>query len=386
MANRLDTDSIQLRTVYARTPTNGFIPSSFVLISGGDGSTYWNSVSSLVNLSFTSIKGNTADTLYATLSNNLIQVSTTGIANTFQSYIDPVNSVLMLSNSLPPYIVSNGSVPTVNNTVANAVPNAQSLLQVTAQSSIKMLGVGDIRLSTINTQNAVFISISSFTSAGYSTISGETFAWRPTLYSTLSTAYNRPSFVSSIPYSAGLNGWNWGSNLPFSTSGPRDLYFSSITFNLDNIVPYIDVTRTSSSRIFIEYNPMLIMPGFIQGTESPIKEVSTFIQMENTPSGKVIFSESINTNYMVSQQFAGSANVNYFNPSLRFEINPYSSLLANYAANGGFTINLTIYHRFVDIMSNVATDTGFTGTPTMTNFTPKTGGLFVNLNNQSPTF
>jgi hypothetical protein len=292
----------------------------------------------------------------------------------------------MLSNSLPPYVVSNGSVPTVNNTFANVVPNAQSLVQVTAQSSIKMLGVGDIKLSTINTQNAVFISISSFTSAGYSTISGETFAWRPTLYSTLSTAYNRPSFVSSIPYSAGLNGWNWGSNLPFSTSGPRDLYFSSITFNLDNIVPYIDVTRTSSSRLFIEYNPMLIMPAFVQGTESPIKEVSTFIQMENGPSGKVIFSESINTNYMVSQQFTGSANVNYFNPSLRFEINPYSSLLANYALNNNNTINLTIYHRFVDGMSNIATDTGFTGTPTMTNFTAKTGGLFVTLNNQSPIF
>jgi hypothetical protein len=99
-----------------------------------------------------------------------------------------------------------------------------------------------------------------------------------------------------------------------------------------------------------------------------------------------IFSESINTNYMVSQQLAGSANVNYFNPSLRFEINPYSSLLANYTLNGGNTINLTIYHRFVNGMSNIATDTGFTGTPTITNFSAKNGGLFVNLNNQSPTF
>ena len=387
MATRLDTDVIQLRTIYARTPTNAFIPSSFLLISGGDGSTSWNSVSSLVKLSsFTAIKGNTGTTLYADLSNSLIQISTTGIANTFQSYIDSTTSTLMLSNSLPPFIVSNGSVATVNNTVANIVPNSQSLLQVTEQSSIKILGVGDITLSTINTQNAVFISISSFTSAGYSTLSGETFAWRPTLYSTLSTAYNRPSFVSSIPYVAGPpNLWNLGSNLSVSTTN-RDFYFSSITFNLNNIVPYIDVTMTSSSRIFIEYNPILIMPAMVQGTESRIKEVSTFIQMENGPSGLVIFNESINTNYMISQQFTASGNLNYFNPSLKFEINAYSSLLSNYALNGNNTINLTIYHRFVECLSNTATDTGFDGAPTMTNLTAKRGGLFVNLYNQAPTF
>ena len=151
-------------------------------------------------------------------------------------------------------------------------------------------------------------------------------------------------------------------------------------------MPYIDVTKTSSSRIFIEYNPMLIMPGFVQGTESPIKEVSTFIQMENGPSGLVIFNESITTNYMVSQQFTGSANVNYFNQPLKLEINPYTSLLANYALNNNNTINLTIYHRFVNSMSTATDETGFTGTPLMTNFTAKRGGLFVNLNNQSPTF
>jgi hypothetical protein len=131
---------------------------------------------------------------------------------------------------------------------------------------------------------------------------------------------------------------------------------------------------------------MLIMPAMFQGTESTIKEVSTFIQMENGPSGLVIFNESINTNYMISQQFTASGNLNYFTPSLKLEINPYSSLLSNYALNGSNTINLTIYHRFVECLSNTATDTGFDGVPTMTNFTAKRGGLFVNLYNQAPTF
>lgn len=368
MANRLDTDVIQVRKIYARTPTNEFIPSSHILIAGGDGSTYWNSVSSLVKLSsFNSVKGNNATRLYADLSNSLLQISTTGVQGTLESYVDSLTKTLMLSNVLPPFIVCNGSVPNVNNVMASIVPNAQSLTQVTGQSSIKFLGVGDVQLSTITSQNAIFVSISTFTSAGYSTLSGETFAWRPNLYSTLSTAYGRPSFVSSIPFSAG---WNWGSNRAISTpTTSQDMYFSSITFSLSNITPYLDLTRTSSTRVYVEYNPVLVMPSMFQGTGSPILEVSSFIQQ-----GANLVPESLVTNYMVSQQFTGG--LNYFNPSLRLEINPYTTPL------GG---NITLYHRFVGANSD-GISSGFSNVSQIGNFTPKTGGLFVNLINQSPVF
>ena len=368
MANRLDSDVIQVRKIYARTPANKFIPSSHVLISGGDGSTYWNSVSSLVSLSsFNALKGNTSTTLYADLSNSLINISTTGIHGTLESYVDPTTNTLMLSNALPPFIVSNGSVPNVNNVMAHIVPNAEILTQVTDQSSIKFLGVGDIKLSTVTSQNAIFVSISTFTSAGYASLNDEAFAWRPTLHSTLSTSYSRPSFVSSIPFSAG---WNWGSNLPISTPvTSQDMYFSSITFNLNNIIPYLDVSRTSSTRVFVEYNPILIMPSMFQGTGSPIQAVSTFIQISGS-----ILPESVTTKYMLSQQWLPSNNSNYFNPSMRLEINPYLNSLG---------ANMTIYHRLVNANSDGAT-TGFSGPTDITNFTPKHGGLFINLINQSP--
>jgi hypothetical protein len=387
MAQRIDTDVIQVRTVYARTPTNGFIPSSHILIAGGDGSTRWNSVSSIFPVSsFRTIKGNTPTTFSADLSYNLLQISTTGVRGVLESYVDPVTSTLMLSNALPPFAVSIGSVPNVNLVAATNVPNPQLLTQVTGNSTIKYLGVGDIQLSTVTSQNAMFISISSFTSAGYSTISGETFSWRPTLYSTLSTAYSRPSYISSIPFATGLNGWNWGSNLPFSTvAGSRDMYFSSITFNLDNVIPAIDVTRTSSTKIFIEYNPLLLMSSMFQGEGPPIKEVSTFIQMENGPSGRVVFQESMTTNYMLSQQWDSSSNLNYFNTPMKLEINPYTSLLTNYNLNGNNTINLTIYHRFVDAAAD-ALSTGLSNVSVISNLTAKKGGLYVNLINQSPTF
>jgi len=380
----IDTTTIQLRKVYARTPTNGFIPSSFILISNGDGSTSWNSVSSIMEVSsFKTIKGNTATTFSADLSYNLLQISTTGVRGVLESYVDPATRTLMLSNYLPPFLVSQGSVPTVSVISASNVPNAESLRQVSDQSTIKFLGVGDVQFSTVTTQNAIFVSISTFTSRGYSTISGETFSWRPTLSSILSTSYGRPSFVSSIPFTSG---WNWGSNVAYSTvhtTTPQDIYFSSITFNLDHIAPYIDVTRTSSSRIFMEYNPMIVMSSMLKGPEPMIIPVSTFIQMENVPSGRRIFSETVTTNYMTSQQSLTSGNSNYFNSPIRMEINPYSTFLNNYTLNNSNTIDFTIYHRFVGATSD-GTSTGFSSVSTLMNLTPKVGGLYINLINQSP--
>lgn len=380
----IDTDTIQLRNVYARTPTNGFIPSSFILISNGNGSTRWNSVSSIMEVSsFKTIKGNTPTTFSADLSYNLLQISTTGVRGVLESYVDPVSRSLMLSNYLPPFLVSQGSVPTVSDIPASNVPNAESLRQVTGQSTIKFLGVGDVQFSTVTTQNAIFVSISSFTSRGYSTLSGETFSWRPTLSSILSTSYGRPSFVSSIPFTSG---WNLGSNVTYSTvhtTTPQDIYFSSITFNLDHIAPYIDVTKTSSSRMFIEYNPMLVMSSMLKGPEPMLMPVSTFIQMENVPSGRRLFSETVITNYMTSQQSLTSGNSNYFNSPIRMEINPYSTFLNNYTLNNSNTIDFTIYHRFVGATSD-ATSTGFSSVSTLMNLTPKVGGLYINLINQSP--
>lgn len=379
----IDTDTIQLRKVYARTVTNGFIPSSFILISKGDGSTSWNSVSSIMEVSsFKTIKGNTATTYSADLSHNLLQFSTTGVQGVLESYVDPVTRTLMLSNYLPPFVVSQGSVPTVSLISASNVPNVESLRQVTGQSTIKFLGVGDVQFSTVTSQNAIFVSISSFTSRGYSAISGETFAWRPTLSSILSTSYGRPSFVSSIPFTSG---WNWGSNIEISTPvASRDSYFSSITFQMDHIAPYIDVTKTSSTRIFIEYNPMIVMSSMFKGPEPMIKEVSTFIQLENITSGRRIFGETITTNYMISQQSHTSGNSNYFNTPIRMEINPYSTFLSNYALNNSNTIDFTIYHRIVGAQSD-GTSTGFNSNiTTLMNLTPKVGGLYINLVNQSP--
>ena len=384
----LDTSIIQLRKVYARTPTNQFIPSSHILISGGDGSTSWNSVSSIMEVSsFKTLKGNTATTFSADLYNSLLRISTTGVQGTLESYVE--NSTLMLSNYIPPIVVAQGSVPVVSMANASNVPNPQTLTPVSGLSTLKFLGVGDIRLSTINSQNATFIAISSYTAVGYSTISGETFQWRPTLYSTLSTAYNRPSFISSVPFATGLNAWNWGSNLNVSTgTGGRDMYFSSITFQMNNIIPHIDLTQTSSTRLFVNYSPSLFFSTMVRGpNESLIKEISTYIQIESpTLQPPRIFQESVITSYLTSQQSQTTGgDSNYYTTPTRHEINPYTSFLSNYVANNSNTLNFTIYHRLVNAdVTDAATQSGFSTTPYVSNLTSKQGGLYIQLINQGP--
>ena len=390
-ARTLDTDTIQVRTVFARTATNGFIPSSHILIANGDGSTQWNSYSTIHAISsFKTVQGNSGPSFSADLYNRTLRVSTTGVQGVLESYVDPATSSLMLSNYLPPTAINEGSIPLVTLAAATNLPTQRLLTPVTGQSTIKFLGVGDIQFSTVTSQNAAFVSISSYTSVGYSTISGETFAWRPTLYSTLSTAVGRPSFISTMPFVGGAGGWNWGSNLALSSvgAGNADLYFSSITFNLNQVTPYMDLTNTSSTRIFMDYRPQLFFSTMIAGNTSMIKEVSTFIQFSTTALGTRILPESVQTHYITSQvrttNDSGLALSNFFNTPMLLPIDGYSSFYGPLTSNGGISPNFTIYHRFVQ-MQTAGTASGLSNASLfVTNLTPKNGGLFLNLQNAGP--
>ena len=378
----LDTDILQVRKVYARTPQNDFIPSSHILISNGDGSTRWNSVSSIVLLSsFGVVYGNSrTNPLLADLSFNILQISTTGVGNTFDSYVDPVTKVLMLSNGIPPFVVANGSVPSVTSAAAATVPNPEYLIPVTGQSSIKYIGVGDIKLSTITAQNAVFVSISTFTSAGYSTISGETFAWRPTIVSSLSTTAGLASFISSHRYVVPASTRQIPMSTVLSQAVPsNDLYFSSFTFPVNNLMRYLD-TRTNSTRMFVELEPNFFFPQLNPvsgGAQNVVKEISSYIELNTPASGRVHYQESFTTKYITSQNVTTGSS-NYFNTNFRMELNPYD-VAANVAQNLPLSTNVTVYHRIVNGLSN-ATNNGFLG-PNVLYDNYQSGALYVQIMN-----
>ena len=366
----LDTDILQIRKVFARTPQNGYIPSSHILIANGDGSTAWNSVSSIMPVSsFGIVCGNSSTVkLYGDLSFNLLQISTTGVGNLFQSYVDPVSKVLMLSNTLPPLGVSE-SVNAVTIVNAQVLPNANYLVPQTGLSTIKFLGVNDLKISTITSQNAMFFSISTFTSAGYQAISGETFNWRPTLYSTLSTTSGFANFTSSLGVIAPVDSLV---DIPLVTSN-TDLYFSSMTFSANHLMRYLDTHTTSSTRMFIEVNPTFFFPSLVSPNANPIKEMSTYLQIQTGVSGRVLFQESINTKYVTSQVFSNATDSsNYFDTPIRMEINPYT-IATHVTNNAPNTLNIAVYHRLVN------SATSFTGDNEYTNRSAQ--GLYVQMMN-----
>lgn len=366
----LDTDILQIRKVFARTPQNGYIPSSHILIANGDGSTSWNSVSSIMPVSsFGIVCGNSsAVKLYGDLSFNLLQISTTGVGNIFQSYVDPVSKVLMLSNTLPPFGVSE-SVPAITSNAAFVLPNAEYLIPQTGLSTIKFLGVNDLKISSITSQNAMFFSISTFTSAGYQAISGETFQWRPTLYSTISTTAGFANFTSSIGVIAPVDSLV---DIPMTQIG-ADLYFSSMTFSANHLMRYLDTHTTNSTRMFVELNPTFLFESFVNSSDNQIKEMSTYLQIETVASGRVLFQESINTKYVTSQIFENVTSIsNYFNTPIRMEINPYN-IASNVNINAPNTVNIAVYHRLVNSSAS------FSGFNRYTNRSAQ--GLYVQMMN-----
>lgn len=389
----VDTDILQIRKVFARTPLNNFIPSSHILIANGNGETHWESVSSILQISsFNTIQGNTPVYLNADLSFNILKVSTTGVDGLLQSYVDPVQKVLMLSNVLPPIAVSRGSVPTVSRDLATVVPNTETLIPTTGFSTIKFLGVNDILLSTVTDQKAIFISISSFTSPGYSTISGETFAWRPTLHSTLSTSAGITSFVSSVNF--------FGSNatmLPVSSVGDpvsriSSVYFSSISFSANHLMRYMD-NNTSNTRLFVEMHPTFFFPPMVQDGEvlSLTKELVSYVQLETSASGRVVFNESSNVKYLASQVTTVNSS-NFFQTPVRMEINPYtlqSNINLNALSNIN-NVNLTVYHKITDAVYIGGSNSGFLqpSPPDVIRYDNRTnvkGGLYLQLMNNVQT-
>lgn len=371
----IDTDTLQLRTVLARGPQNQFLTSSSILFVRGDGTTIWHKYPISA---FNIVQGGDGSTYVADASNTIIRVSTAGITGCTSSYVDAATSTLMISNVPPPIGVSEGSVPAVTSSIANLFPNGTLLNPVDGNSTIKFFGVGAMNLSTVSSSKAVFIGISSFTVAGYSTISGETFALRPYVNSTFSTLFSYPSFVSTVPFAA--SNWNWGTGRALSTTG-RDIYFSTIQFQADQLVPYVN-TVDSNTKLFVDYYPNLFFPPMGVGTESLVKEMSTFLQVQTTGSGTVVFPESVVTTYVTSQMSNANTSNTYATP-IRFELNAYDSLLASYAANSSNPFFISVYHRIVNGFSTITNETGFqsTGSQTVDILTPKPAGLFLQMCN-----
>jgi len=318
---------------------------------------------------------------------------------------------LTFSNAAPNLLVAQNTVPFVSRLAAQAVPNAENIVMSSSQSTLKFIGVGDIQLSTVTDLRAVFFSISSFSASGYADLSGETRAWRPFSYSTLSTNAGYASFVSSIPFSTFYNideyngyGWDWspclGSNIPMSTVetypnySTGDVYFSTVSFSMAPFLRYIH--PNSTTKVFLEVNPSYFFQRMYLGASTPVnlvKEFSSFVQYESRRVGRQVLGKSSYGGYMFSQMSNAYAS-NYYDNQLKLELDP-AILRQNAAIDGPYGGYYTLYHRIPGAMASLVSDgycgyylsarSGFSNDQIVNvdNRTALNNGVYLHLYNQS---
>jgi hypothetical protein len=367
-----------VQKLFVKTPNNQNISTNHVLIADGHGGTYWNSVSSIFPVSsFKTILGgnNLTSTFSADVNYNTLLVSTTAIPDTFGAYVDPTTSSLMLSIQNPPLVVSGGSVANVFEIENTSIPNSNAVSPVSLYSSIKFFGVQDIKFSTINSKQSVFVGISSFTAAGYSTLRGG-----------LSTAMLSPqsvSFVSSIPYDI-----TSGTNLSTNAAGQyvSSLFMSSIRFETKHLQQYINMANRSTS-IFFEFKPNYLFRHLCSSNEPPendtgilpstIKRVTSYIQGTGA-----ILSEMSTVGYITSQNISTAAAYsrslsNYYTEPIRMNISSYE-LSTQIGSNASYPV--AVYHRIDNCLGDYTRDVLF-ATSSIQNLTEPLGALYVTLKN-----
>ena len=231
-----DTDNITLRTIYVRGAQNTEIPSTSALTADGVGGTRWTHPSSLGTYTFNFISTDVSllasdlslnNVLYlnggqgigiqssivnprqtavfyskayqafnitnsgaymmatdngtGNLVNSTINLSTTSHAVFFT--LDSTLQTLYLNTNpmkiLVPSQTANISSVTSSILASNIYPAASEISYESTNSTIRFLGLGDIQLSTLNfPQKAVFFGISTFTSRGYLSLSGDIYTTR----------------------------------------------------------------------------------------------------------------------------------------------------------------------------------------------------------------
>ena len=370
-----------VQKLFVRTPNNQNISTNHILIADGHGGTYWNSVSSIFPVSsFKTIVGgnNLASTFSADVNYNTLLVSTTAIPSTFTAYVDPTTSSLMLSLQNPPLVVNGGSMAAITDTFL--IPNSNAMSPVSLQSTVKFYGARDIIFSTVNTQQAVYIGISTFSAAGYSTMDGEMRNNAKLSVSSFSTVLGSPqnmSFFSSIPFT--LSDGNVMSTNSTAPGVGVNLYMSSIQFDAGHIVRYINMSNLNT-RISLEYYPNYVFSHMENDSDtiqpmSSIKKVTSYIQADR------IYPETSNVRYITSQNVSTPSYVrtmsNVFTDTVRMNISSYQ-LSTSVATDP--TIKLAMYHQ----IDNAYNNTGNVAISSLSylNNTLSTNGLYLHVYNQ----
>uniref|UniRef100_A0A6C0BD01 Uncharacterized protein n=1 Tax=viral metagenome TaxID=1070528 RepID=A0A6C0BD01_9ZZZZ len=357
-----DTDNITLRSVYAKGLSNTNIPSTLALTADGRGGTRWTHPSSLgvyclnyisTDVSLISWDLSQNNIMYLTggqgagIQSSVRKTEAIVYAKAYQAFHD-VNSgsnmrvldgppgvlystinlsttswqiyptlcttqQMIYLNTNPTKFLINSNVPTIDPSIIEDQYEELNIDNV--NSTIRFLGVRDVHLSTINgDQKSVFFSISTFTSEGYLTLSGEVSSL--TAMST-SMPYHYRDMITLTP-----------SNSLFRTDGiPAALstpYNGIFTLKYAGINPPTDSNFNFTSSIGWPYKPRGL---------SGSNVISTFMSTVVT---------DIERDYTVSvvESDLGVYSGDAFISSLTFNMSPYSTIIKR-NVNASIVLNYT---------------------------------------------
>jgi len=421
MPNTIDTDSITIRKVNALTPTNSFIPALTTLTSDGKGGTYWAIPATLGGTP--AINRVVVDNTNITATNpfNTFAISSlrgigslvdpvTNVASLYSKCFDTFdisggNSIRAFSNSIvsptmtlvgrngvkitgdpftrtlffdtPATAISTGiygysqfnfisNASTLN---IDAINNSNHTVLTAGSTSslINFIGLGDIVLNTNSASNAVFVSISSFTSADYlrnSTLINNIYASTLSTVSSLFIANTSPSgnptmnallststsLQSNIQFNANnvMNNYtnldlfkilsntvnkivSYSSSITTSdfmgayagTIGTDQITVSTVQFRLDSMSTFIN----NGAQVVISYSPSLKYN--FTTTSADIANVSTFIVAGNT---------TIYDSTFVRPWFIQPGQQYLYTDTMKFILNSSN-------INSALDSTFTLYHR-----------------------------------------
>ena len=198
-------DLLQLNALNFKTTSNTNIPSTFVLVANGDGTTAFASLSSFITQGYTTVSVPGQSTLSALSNNYTLSFST--------------STELFISTSQTKGIV---------------------WLDINATSTVTST-INSVMTSTVTTLDNNLINAL----INVNTVAGSNFA------STMHNVLTYPNICSTIRY-MGNNGVTAFQGLTnIANSGTAN--FSSFQYNFSNFTQYIN--PNGSSRVFIDYNP-----------------------------------------------------------------------------------------------------------------------------------
>ena len=333
-----DTDSITLRTVYAKNGTNTNIPALRALTADGSGGTYWRMPSSFgINPSFNQIITD-AGTFTADLSYNVFRLTsgegigmTGGPPGSNQTYlyakafgqvdVSGANSLYAFSNDVltPSFkIAATGGLqlrsdPQQNTLYVdgplttqissgyygfnkilviptNTSSQGNTLFANSPSTQLTLVGVGDVILSSFYSTNTVYFTVSSYTAKDFLGMSTLANSATSTINSTLNNLYVLKTDFSTATGSVSTNSFSNTSSVTSTIYGISSFFVTQFDIltglinaratiaQLNTNVGTFQTSLSSFSTNYIELNQ------YLSSTAGLANQVSSIVTISNVSS------------------------------------------------------------------------------------------------------